>query len=268
MQLSTLSTLIEYGGFKVIIKEINKLFTLICKFPNYGYAELGNESGLGKNKIENYRYYLRDFGLLTAGNYKPTELALLLVIYQKNFTENFTYWLLLYQWSKIEGNPFLHYYLNYSENEGLKSEMEKGFVSWANQHGFKTDYETTVGGLISRTVNALTDGEAFQVLNLFTLDDDRLYRSKPYNVHSLLIAYILYDTRRDRVSISINELMQEPGSIGKFFGYDSRSLDQQLGELQNLGLIKRIQTADLNMINYQYTESPLSLVERYYNENL
>ena len=268
MESKTLNSLIEYGGFKVNLKEVNKLFNLICKFPNYGFIELGIESGLGKNKIENYRYYLRDFGLLAGANYKLTDLGRLLFTYQKNFTEEFTFWLLLYEWAKSEGNPFLYYYLNYGGNERGKSEMEIEFVYWASQNGFKTDYETIVGGLINRTITALTDSDAFQSLNLFTIHDDRLYRSEPYNVHPLLVAYILYDNRRNRVSTSINELLEEPGNIGKFFGYNSRTLDAQLVALQELNLVKRVQTADLNMINYLYTGTPLALAERYYNENL
>lgn len=266
MKTSTLTSLIEYGKFKLDIKELSSFFAILYTNPKAGLVEWKKNTGLGKSKIENLRYYLRDCSLLNHSNFDTTDLAEFIHKNDPRFRDSFTLWLLLYGWSKKENNPFLHYFLNYSTETNPSVNNERLFIEWASKNNFKTDYESTVPGLIKRTVTALTDIDAFQSLNLFTTHDERLYRAEPYNVHPLLLAYILYDNGRGRHSISLPELLDEPGNLGKFFGYDIRALDNRLNDLENLNLVKRVQVANLNMIELLYNGSPLAFIERYYNE--
>lgn len=259
-----MQSLHEYQGFPVNLRELTQVLGLL----EQDSKSLYEESGLNYSKVRGLKEYLDDFGLID-GAKNLSAYGMVIKSKDRRLSEDFSKWVCVYNWSNKVSNPVLYYLINEVSSEFNRSEIQEHFKNWASKNNIKTDYEKQyVAGLIGKTINALTDPEAFGVLNLFTLHDEKVYRAEPYNVHPLLTAYILYDNRRDRVSISMNELMEEPGNIGKFFGYDSRSLDKHLAILQDLGLIKRVQTVDLNMINYQYPGLPLSLVERYYNENL
>lgn len=259
-----MQTIHEYQGFPANIRELTKVFNLV----EQDSKSLYEESGLNYSKVRGLKDYLADFGLINSPS-SLSEFGKIIRRNDKKLAENFSKWVCTYHWSVKANNPVLYYLINEFQSGDKRAEIADSFKDWASKNSIKTDYEKSyVSGLISKTINAFTDPDAFQILNFFTLHDDRLYRAEPYNVHPLLIAYILYDNQNSRVSTSVNELMQEPGNIGKFFGYDSRKLDKQLAALQDAGLIKRVQTADLNMINYLFTGTPLSLIERYYNENL
>ncbi|MBK6819460.1 MAG: hypothetical protein IPG85_07600 [Bacteroidetes bacterium] len=47
--------------------------------------------------------------------------------------------------------------------------------------------------------------------------NEKYSRDIPYKIHSLLVAYVLYDSRQSRTTISFDELLKEPNNIGKFF---------------------------------------------------
>lgn len=261
------SSLIQYGGFKVVLRDISEFFSKLYNNPDTNYKEVVRLSGIGKNKAENFRYYLRDFGLLVPGVYKTTDLGRIIYTNDKRFVESFTQWILLYNWSKSAGNPLLHYLLYHNEATLARKQVENDFVNWADSNGFKTDYKDTIEGLAKRTFEALEDGDAFRALSLLSITDGMVRRTDPYGVHPLLLAYVLYDNRNGRQSITISELLDEPGNIGRFFGYNASSLDHRLNDLTNLGLVKRVQTANLNMVELPYVGSPLAFVEQYYAEN-
>ncbi|MBC7570529.1 MAG: DUF4007 family protein [Spirosoma sp.] len=261
-----MQTLRNYQKFGVDIREITKILVLI----EQDEQSLQAESGLNYAKVRGIKEYLTDFGLISSSR-EISELGYVIRSKDKKLNEYFSKWICLYNWSLKNRNTILHYIMNEMASGAERVQLINEFETWAFNNDFSTNYEKDyISGILNRTINALIERKSdnFQSLNLFALHNNRLYRSDPYNVHPLLVAYILYDNRHGRVSISINELMQEPGNIGKFFGYDSRSLEMQLSSLQELGLAKRVQSADLNMINYLYDGTPLSLVERYYNENL
>lgn len=259
-----MQTLHEYQGFPVNLRELARVLSLV----EQDSKSLYEESGLNYSKVRGYKDYLADFGLINGGK-SLSGFGKVIKLYDRKILEDFSKWICLYHWSYKRNNPVLNYLINEVSSVRKKNELLEYFKTWALKNNIKTDYEKSyVSGLINKTINALTDQDAFQNLSLFSVHEDRLYRAEPYNVHPLLVAYILFDNRHDRVSISINELMQEPGNLGKFFNFDSRALDKHLMALQDLGFIKRVQTADLNMINFLYAGTPLSLVERYYDENL
>lgn len=258
--------LIQYGKFKLHLNDLADFFFHIYRNQGSSEAKLVGITGLGANKVENFRYYLRDLGLLTPGKYTPTPLGELVYEYDPRFIEEFTQWVLLYNWSRRTGNPVLHFFLNEVESEVNLDSLETLFLYWAKSNNYKSDYQDdTIKGLVKRTKEALTDNDAFSGLNVIREVEPRLLRGEPYNVHPLLVAYILHDNRSaQQHSIAIDHLLQEHGNIGKFFGYDTRMLEYKLGELVNLDIIKRVQVANLNMIEFKEADNALAFVEKYY----
>jgi hypothetical protein len=258
-----MQTLHEYQGFGVSIREITQVFNLFGAEKQV----LISETGFGDNKVRGLIDYLKDFSI--ASNTKElTKLGEVLQKADKRLVEDFSKWLCLYHWSAKDHNPALYYLLNCTSNVIILAGLQEAFKLWASANDIQTNYKKPyVAGLISKTLKALTDTEAFEKLRLVSIGNDKIERTDPYGVHPLLLAYILYDNRHGRQSITINELLEEPGNIGKFFGYNSNSLDNRLNDLAHLGLVKRVQVANLNMVELPYSGSPLALVEKYYAEN-
>jgi hypothetical protein len=88
----------------------------------------------------------------------------------------------------------------------------------------------------------------------------------PYKIHSLLVAYVLYDSRQSRTTISFDELLKEPNNIGKFFNLDKELILQHIYALRDIGLVEYVQTANLQHIVYTYQDSNLKLLEKYYEQ--
>jgi len=257
-------TIHQYGGFRVDRDELYKLFYLIFNNPDFKKRDLAEESGFGDNKIENLRYYLRHFNLLDE-KYYPTNLGKIVFEYDKYFEDEVTMWILFYHWAAIKSNPFLYYLLNDSLESRRKEELRMDFGAWAIGNNIKVDYKKDyVGGLLSITLNALLDSGAFENLNVFTLHGNRYIRDYAYKTNPLLFAYVLYDNRHGRTTISFEELLKESNNIGKFFNLDRESLQKQIYAMRDIGLVQYVQTANLQHIVLTFEGTPLTLLERYY----
>ncbi|GAB4042846.1 DUF4007 family protein [Spirosoma jeollabukense] len=258
-----MQTLHEYQGFGVVLREITQVFNLL----GVEKQVLINETGFGDNKVRGLIDYLKDFNLASTTK-ELTKLGELIRKADKRLVEDFSKWLCLYHWSARDHNPVLFYLLNCTDNVVSLTGFQEAFKLWASANDIQTNYRKPyVNGLINKTFKALTDTDAFEKLRMIFINNDRIERLDPYGVHPLLLAYILYDNRRGRQSITITELLEEPGNIGKFFGYNANSIENRLNDLAHLGLVKRVQVANLNMVELPFNGSPLALVEKYYAEN-
>lgn len=259
-----MQSIIPYGGFKVDKNELYKLFYLIYNNPTFKKKDILEESGFGDNKIDILKYYLKHFNLLDK-NYLPTELAEVIYINDKYFEDDITLWVLFYHWADKSSNPFLYYLINELIESKSKNDLRRDFSSWAIMNNIKTDYKKDfLGGLISITLNSLIDSDAFKNLNIINLKNDKYQRDLPFKLNSILVAYVLYENRHKRTTISFEELLKEPNNIGKFFNLDKEALLQQIYSLRDLGLVQYVQTANLQHIVFSFQDTSLKLLERYY----
>jgi hypothetical protein len=259
-----MQTITKYGGFKLDKNELYKLFYLIYNNPSFKNKDLLLESGFGKNKVDNLKLYLKHLNLLDK-LYKPTEFAKTIYLNDKYFEDEITLWALFYHWTEKESNPFLYYHLNESTEAKTKEDLAKDFRSWSILNDIKTDYgDDFVKGLINITTNSFLDVDAFKNLNIFKVHNDKYYRDIPYKVDALLLAYVLYDNRNGRTTITFDELLEESNNIGKVFNLNKEALLEQIYALRDLGLLKYVQTANLQHIVYTYQEAALKLLDKYY----
>jgi hypothetical protein len=254
-----------YGGFKVDKNELYKLFILIYNNPTFKIKELLLESGFGKNKIDILKLYLNHFNLLIG--YFPTDLGKVIFKYDKYFEDEVTLWVLLYHWAHRTSNPFLYYQLNESYESKTKEDLRRDFSAWAIMNDVKIDYKKDfLGDLISITLNSFSYSDAFKYLNVFRFQNEKYCRDIPYKINSFLLAYVLYDCRDSRTTISFEELLKEPNNIGKFFNLDKETLLQQIYSLRDIGLVQYVQTANLQHIVYTFQDTTSTLLERYYEQ--
>lgn len=256
----------EYQGFGVNLFDISRLFLLIGNGTTDKAAQLA-ETGFGINKIRSLKEYLADFDLLGEKN-NLTELGLLIFKNDARFREPFTRWLLLYHWSLKANNPYLNFLVNHGAGISGDERMLYKFKAWAAKNEVKTDYDSDMlTGMIRNTDNALSEANAFLSLNFFSKEQGTMDRAEPFQVEALLIAYIFYLNRKKRTSIRFSDLFREENNISKFFNLDQKEQDNQIVELNQLGLTRLIQYADLHFIEYTSEAAPLTLVEKYYHEN-
>lgn len=262
-------TIQEYGGFKFDKNEISKVFRLLGENISANKSELIKESGLGKNKVDIIKdYYLKHIGLLNNDS-KINELGYLILEYDKYFLEEFTEWILVYEWSKKQNNPILYVLLNYIDFPKNRRQIRQSIEHWLISNNYKTKYQKDyIGGLLSRTLNAMEDENAFCDLNILKLINDKYHRGIPYKLDSLIIAYILYDNASDRTNVNVETILEEKGNIGAFLGFDLELFMQYIYNLRNLSLIKYTQAVNLNNITFIFPKKPIELLKMYYEKHL
>lgn len=259
-----MQSLHEYQGFPVNLNDIAS----VMYFLGGDKQNLLKQTGFGDNKIRSLLDYLKDFGLATENKKALSEIGNILKSEDKNLSEDFSKWLCLYNWAKFENNSALYFLLNFARNGQNLKVIEEQFKEWAPGNGIQTDYKKDFASkLLALSRRALTEPEAFQNLSLITIQQSEMYRVQPYNVHTLLIGYVLYDNSKGRRSVSIPQLMDEPGNVGRFFGYGEHALNKRLDDLANIGLVQRIQNANLNMVQLSYEGHPIDFAKKYYAEN-
>lgn len=258
----------EYGGFKVDKNEIAALFSLMYNNPSFKIKQLTIESGFGKNKVENLRYYLKNFGLLDE-SYSISDLGELIYKYDKYFEDEFTLWILLINWANEDSNPSLYFIINKLSDPVEKDSIKSEFVHWANINGYKTDYgkaKDIVGGLVSRTLNSFFDDDAFKPLNVLLNLDEKYIKGKPYKVHPFIVAYVLYQNKNGRTTIRFEEMLHEASNIGRIFNLDHESLQANIYSLRDLNHLEYVQTANLDHIVYTFPGEANTLLSMYYEQ--
>jgi len=87
------------------------------------------------------------------------------------------------------------------------------------------------------------------------------------NVPPLILAYSLYSWREQQGGISttsIQTLLNEGSTPGKVFLLNRSQLLNHLHILEETGIVKIAQIADLDNITYTYDGSALNLLEQFY----
>ena len=259
-----MQSLHDYQGFSVNLNDIASLMYYLGDDKQ----ALSKQTGFGDNKVRSLLDYMKDCGLASENKKSLSALGEVLKEEDKNLSEDFAKWLCLYNWSKSGNNPALYFLLNFARNGHTVKVVGDEFKIWAAENKIQTDYKKDFANkLLSLSVRALNEPEAFQDLTVINVRQEEIYRSQPYNVHTLLIGYVLYDNSKGRKSISITQLMDEPGNIGRFFNYGEQAINKRLDDLENLGLVQRIQNANLNMVQLSYEGHIIDFVKRYYAEN-
>ncbi len=84
--------------------------------------------------------------------------------------------------------------------------------------------------------------------------------------HPWIVMAIIAHQAQERTEISLNELLTAPCNIGKVFNLDAICMLNILHEVEQLGLIKIIRTAGLDVIRILQPSSFITCVKHYYTD--
>ena len=79
-----------------------------------------------------------------------------------------------------------------------------------------------------------------------------------------VVLAVIVDQAEGRDEIGLNELLTKPCNIGKVFNLDAITMLDVLHEIENLGLIKIIRTAGLDVIHLNTQLAFDDCVKKYY----
>ena len=225
--------------------------------------------GIGSKKVEAVVAWLGKTGLRNNNIRTITKLGYLVYEYDPYFESFGTMWLLHYGLSKnIDAevwyyltNKFLPSNSEFKYSDVIKSLQTGGIGHNQNPKRLKSDTRIYL--------RAFTDPKGLKEINfLVKANKDTYKKGSPHGQHPLLIAYILFDQRKENYpevkTVSINELLTADGNVGKVCLLNRENLEKFLYQLQGMGYLVVSKFADLDQVAFKFEGNPLEILEEYY----
>lgn len=248
--------------------------------------------GIGANMVKALRYWLQAVGLTTepkSGKRIQTLTPLGAEIYEKDrFIEELgTLYLLQYQLAKQENEATAWYFFFniFTMSEFTREE----FVQSLQKYILMADEESTVAirslnddftciintylpryksnpGKISPENNIDCPFGELGLVDIANKKKRTYKKTMPAagSFNPWIIYAVIVEQAEGRCEISLNELLTKPKNIGKIFNLDAITMLDVLHEVENVGLIKIIRTAGLDVIHLNKDMTFEQCVHKYY----
>jgi hypothetical protein len=149
--------------------------------------------------------------------------------------------------------------------ENLNLEIDRAGIGRGNRH-LQADKTLFLNAYTTQEYHALQSLEYLKK----TAGKNDIYRAEAVErVPALILGFMLYDRRQQEgqvSTISINELLNQSGQIGKVFLLQRERLMAKLRQLEAKSVIGISQFADLDNVTFRHLDVPLSLLTDYYRE--
>lgn len=232
--------------------------------------ELVNLVGVNFPKIRAYKNLLRVLGLYVSKN--VTQIGNYILLNDRYLDNTLTKWLLHYQlarnreaevWYHLT-NKFIPKLSEFTKEQAMSALIENGIgtnVSKAKFEHFKDDVMFFIDKAFSEENNLAGIG-------YLSKESGKYKKTNPLQLHHLLIAYILFDQRKENYpevkTVSINELLIADGNVGKVCLLNRENLEKFLYQLQGMGYLVVSKFADLDQVAFKFEGDPLEILEEYY----
>ena len=252
--------------------------------------------GIGTNMVKSLRYWLQVVGLtveITGTNRKRvqqfTELGSLVYRYDRFIEEIGTILLLQYKLAtnKEDATAWYYFFNKFSMAEFTKDDFVlavQNYVKLNSDDGkevavrsltddFMCIINTYVPRIKSEPGKISPENNIDCPLGELVLIDivnksKNIYRKTVPTAQSInpwIALAVIVDRADGKTEISLNELRNGENNIGKVFNLDTICMLEVLRKIENLGEIKIIRTAGLDVIKINNQRSFLECVEEYYN---
>lgn len=249
--------------------------------------------GIGANMVRSLRYWLQAVRLTDepkAGTKNQTFTKLGQIIWDNDtyIEEMGSLWLLHYQLATNEEEATAWYYFF---NEFKMSEFKKeDFVLSLSNHtkikyeaeiadsSYEGDFDCIINTYVSRLksnpekVHPESNIDCpFGELGLVDIVNkkNKVYqKSKPSkdSLHPMIVLAVILDRAQGQGEVRISSLLNDPSNIGKVFNLDIIALTNHLYKIQQMGYVKVVRTAGLDVIRINTTMDFFQCVKKYYEE--
>lgn len=250
--------------------------------------------GIGSNMVKSLRYWMQAVGLTVepkSGKRVQTFTDMGKVIYHEDpyLEEQGT--LALLQWylahNKENATAWYYFFYIFKMQEFTKEDFVQGLKNYvlmkdesavAAERSYQEDFNCIISTYLprSKTTNRYTSPEnniSCPLGELGLIDianrERKSYRKTMLTVAMLpaLIAMaIIIMAHPNEKEIEISNLLNGHGSIGRAFNMDMTLLLEILRKIEDLGEIKIIRTAGLDVIKITKDKTSLEYIEQYYQE--
>lgn len=239
------------------------------KKPGLSESDLAGEVGIGSKKGTAYCAWLLYLGLRNVTSREVSSLGALLHTEDPRLEDILSLQLLHYQlcsnskatvWWTMANQVIPNTPHRISVGEAIDLLKAKS-IGTANIKNLHSD--------IRIFFSAYQINQVFGELHYLKEVERESYIPNSVDLHPLLLGYVLYHKRETSVhtsTISIGNLLQEEGQVGRVFLINEPQLHKKLRELEFQGIVKVSRIADLDNITYTFDGTSLDILKMYYQE--
>lgn len=248
--------------------------------------------GIGSNMVKALRYWLQAVGLTTESKkgrriQNLTPLGEQIYLNDRYIEELGTLYLLQYQLAKQkeEATAWYYFFNEFSISEFTREEYVQALQNYILMmeggdsvaiRSLNDDFNCIVNTYLPRY--KLNSGKVSPENNIdcpfgeLGLIDIANRKQKTYkksipaagSLNPWVAFSVIEDQAKERDEISLNELLTKPCNIGKVFNLDAIAMLDALHEIENLGLLKIIRTAGLDIVHLNQKLDFNKCVQKYY----
>ena len=248
--------------------------------PKLNQDGLSKSIGVGVLKAKSCILWLGMLGLRDNRKRELTKLGNLLLECDPYFERVGTQWIFHYKLasnSKAEvwyilTNEFLPNRTRFSFNDAIDFLVSKGIRSKNDKH-LRADASIFLRSFISEDALAKTEYLKIESLSKRGISQNRFYKNPPSDISPYLIAYIIFDQRKQNfpnfATITIQELLTLDGNLGKVLSLNRKKLEEILKLLSGAqyGQFVDLSTrAGLDQVGFKFRGDPLEILKMYYSK--
>ena len=265
-------------GFEIQL--LAKSLAFFAQKPELEKNQLSGLLGIGPPKAKSQRRWLEILGLKDKNKRGLTLLGNFLLEYDPYFTDKVTQWIFHYKLASnheaevwyLLSNEFLPGQMRFSFEEAINFLVSKGLRSKNDKH-LRADVSIFVRSYISEDALKKTNYLKTEEQPKRIISQNRFYKNPPLDISPYLIAYIIFDQRKEKfpnsATITIGELLTLDGNVGKVLSLNRKELEEILKLLSGTQydqLVDISTRAGLDQVGFRFRDNPLEILKIYYSK--
>ena len=250
--------------------------------------------GIGSNMVKSLRYWLQVAGITQEKKSGKriqtfTPLGELIYQYDRYIEEQGTLALLQYNLANNEDEATSWYYFFnfFKMQEFTKEDFMNSLRTWVTmqdervnveERSLQDDFNCIINTYLPRNKYSVKyvspeNNIACPLGELGLIDyvsrENKIYRkniASPEQIPARIAWAMILSKYPNQAEISLDKLLNDTGSIGRIFNLDIISLLKILRSIENMGAVKIVRTAGLDVIKVLRKETALENIEAYYKE--
>jgi len=267
-------------NFGMDLRILSAALRLLSEKEHISRQELMRLLGVGDNKAEATVTWLGYLGLRDNMSGQVTALGNVLLTFDPHFEDIITQWVFHYKLASnpeaevwyLLSNEFLPGQTWFSFDNVINFLVSKGLRSKNDKH-LRADVSIFLRSFIlkdalGKTEYLKTEGKSKRIGS-----QSKFHKNLPPDVSPYLIAYIIFDQRKQRfpkfATITIEELLTLDGNVGKVLSLNRKKLEEilkLLSDTQYDQLVDLSTRAGLDQVGFRFRGGPLEILKIYYSK--